>query len=628
MSRRIIKRGRPTSATPGLRIISPTKAAAGVVPGRSPRHVLFARVYLDSGQERIATADLRADSEYFDGRIVGVEDYIDRSISNPVRIPEIADASLRIADTDGTWRDLIATQTAQLRLVDVFLVEENMSISGDSMRLYSGIISELSRGPGYLDVRLADRTFAWLDETIPGTLTKENYPALDQDVDEVFLPWIFGQVRSPSSNRTGIVPLPFVNQSGDSAGGLRWGVAAHPISEFTVYRKRTGENAFTEVAITDYTLQTELVDFDGYSALATFVQLPFDVDDLDAELRADIDGELTDSASDVPRDFVTTFEALVDAAFAKTGENAGVAPLADMSALKTRLETAIPWAGGSPMLCDGAITSALTFREVLGRLLQSCQADMYQTKAGEITLDWSNAENEDRTEFDEWLIIKSSFTDFQGGPDLANRVPVRYSRNYAKRSWIGSVVVDHEADQMALGAVDVDTAGDPLLDSTGLEEHSVKVIRETQTPLDLWFVRDRLTAEFAGTYHLGFTVWAAKKQTFRLPAPETADDLELSARIGVTMSEHAYSNQEVRVTGLSLLTESLEFALKTRIHSPADFRATSGFDVYLTSQLWLLPPELLLTVASLVGGSVDYATDNLFWSLHVGGDDYGYGIDS
>src|SRR5436190_6957938 len=132
--------------------------------------VLGARLYIASATQAVSYDYVCADDFLYEGRVESFG-YSERSVSAPPSSPQIGDCQLRLADTDRKWRDLLSTQTAMRRLIEVVNIVDGSKIGGYE-------ITQLTFGQGYVDVRGWDVASKWMNKQIASLGSYETFPSM------------------------------------------------------------------------------------------------------------------------------------------------------------------------------------------------------------------------------------------------------------------------------------------------------------------------------------------------------------------------------------------------------------------------------------------------------------------
>lgn len=503
---------------------------------------IVARVYLDSGTRRISDQPVRSPSEYFEGRVLDWG-FIDRSIAIPVGLPRTSDAKIRIADTDKSYRIPLQTETARRRKAELIRFQEGSALS-TGVVIFTGEVQHVRRGPGYIEMTVKDRSFAWLDEpTFPNLINRTRFPDLSEDLDEAFFPVIFGEVLSPASNPQGVIPLPRISDT-------RWAVCVTFIEEVTaVYRKNTADDDFSLVSSSEYSLTTVSEFFENASYDFQFLDFT-SAQDPGTQIRIDAKGitfshlfqEDLGTSRRNPVDHIYTMLKVILLRKMPPG-NPEVDDVARRdqiiedtmldreSALETfaKLETGAPSSGGASdttaYLSDGAMISSMTFRAWLGRILTSSNIDLFARRDGRIAMTWNYEGAADDPEInDTFAILRETF--FQDDADpTKNRIRYHYMPNLATNEFAEVEAYDNLEDQDTLGTPAVDSSGSALADSAGVELRDPFIEEEE---VNFWYVRDALTALDVASIRASVQALGAFRFMWRSPGPEFIDALDLT----------------------------------------------------------------------------------------------------
>jgi hypothetical protein len=289
------------------------------------------------------------------------------------------------------------------------------------------------------------------------------------------------------------------------------------------------------------------------------------------EIRADIEGiynrgywEGIEGAEgiEVNRNPINFFINMIFFIMAKAGTDASVWDVPSVEAVLNKFYAIIPDSSSSvglaPFLCDGALTSSMTGREFLAQFCVSFQVDILQKRNGKLALEYVDETDEDRPVFtDGQHILRDTFFENLAKPTV-NQCTYRYARNYATSEWAAKEVYDNEDDQLTLGYTDPLTL-----------ERVKKIENDT---LDLFWVRDPLTALYVTARRLSFLALGSFRPEWQMPAPEVMNDVELAKLVGITHWAGAdlggYANKEVKIIGLTLDLDKLIYMVKGILRIP------------------------------------------------------------
>ena len=541
---------------------------------------VIATMFLDSGNEYLGSGPIRHPTRLYDGRVKqwGI---IDRSISTPSGIPEISDAKIRLIDTDRKWHDLLAHQTPRRRFMELKIIEQGASESA-TLPCFTGEITDFDFGPGYAEVTLRDRTYAWIDEEIPNTVTRSIFPELANS-DEGFLPIVFGQKRSNPLNPQGVIALPHISYS--VAHGDRWGAAIHTVWNVVgIYRKQPGEGIFTPVDPGEYNVDVEPIVIEGVSYDATFIDFILQQPD-GTEIRADIDGidfrpafgtlpALTHSDLTGPlRNPIDFFIVLTQVFLRRPGpasnfDTVGIVALHSKFATGPIIDSSSS-TGFDPYYCDHAITESIVARAELARFCTSFQVDLLQTRDALTTLNFTDESDSSQPLFTEGRFIKrDSFFEKIASPTL-NQIRYRFDQNVASGEWGSTEVYNNTADQLTVGDIERDSSGDPVLDSAG---DPIRTPRIESDVFDLYCVADPLTAADVTARRASFMALGSYRQTWTMPTPEVLDDVELAALAFITthwgLETGGYVAREIKIIGISIDLDGQEMTVRSILRVP------------------------------------------------------------
>lgn len=206
-----------------------SSVAAYISRRRGARWTAIARIFLDDGTENVAAGKVNHPSRTYEARVLAWGS-IERSIPVPSGMPEAARARLRLGDTDLAWRNKMGSQTPQGRRIQVKFLQAGTSEAAADI-IFTGIIEEFRKGPGYLELSAVSDMLAWIDEPIPEVITPANFPEFP-NVKQSFLPVILGHVVA-GAVPTGYTPGPpedppagAMNDAANAAAALTAEIAA------------------------------------------------------------------------------------------------------------------------------------------------------------------------------------------------------------------------------------------------------------------------------------------------------------------------------------------------------------------------------------------------------------------
>lgn len=570
--------------------------------------IVVARVYLDSGTVNVSKAAVQHPTWVYEAR-VHRWGLIDRSIPAPSGIPQSSDAKVRLIDTDKRFKDVMSGETPRRRFMHIKLLEEGQSESNTEPLFIGEIDDNVTFGPGYVDVTLKDRTFAWIDEEIPSFINRENFPNLAEGVDDEFFPIINGHCVSPVDNPQGVIPLPHIGW--DSAVGDRWGLAVHPVEDVVaIYRKLPDEGVFTVVDPSEFNVNIELnrhfVEAPTIDFTPTYVDFIAE-QPAGTQIRADVDGiNLRGGWEGLPpaltfqenRNPINFFINMIFFIFAKAGTSSSVWDVSSIETVLNKFAGIIPDSSSSTgflgFKCDGALVEPCTVREFLGRFLGCFGIDMYQKSNGKIAIAYVDAEDVTRPVFKEgYAILRDSFFETLAKPTV-NQTKYRFEYNYATKKWARQPLFDNEHDQMVLGYPDVDSVGDPVLDSLG---DPVRIPRVENDLFDLYWTRDEVTALFLAAHRMGLMALGSYRQEWKVPihlayqSESSGHAIELAKLVGLTHSQGfrvgGYVNEECKVIGMTTDLDEMTVTVRTilRVPLPVEIPESAPVD---TCTPWLV----------------------------------------
>lgn len=180
--------------------------ALGIYRIAGARWLATAELFLDSGTERIAAGKTAHPTKTYEGRVIewGV---IDKSIPTPAGIVQVSDGKIRINDEDRKWRNLLARQSTQRRLIIIRFMQEGTSEAVADVVFKGEIFNfEFDDAGGFLEIEFRDTSYTWLDQDLAAVITQANFPEFSHVVTG-FLPIIAGSVSSKAVP-TGYTPGP------------------------------------------------------------------------------------------------------------------------------------------------------------------------------------------------------------------------------------------------------------------------------------------------------------------------------------------------------------------------------------------------------------------------------------
>lgn len=523
------------------------------------KYVVVAELALDSGTEYVSGERVRRGSIIYLGTVLNWGS-IERSIPSPPGMPQISGAKIRIADPKRKWRDLLGHQVLRRRIMQLTLMPEGASIA-DYPPCFVGEVEDAEFPPAAFEIALRDRTFSWLDETLP---VMRDFDADAIDGDMVF-PIVNGEMRSSpfTAQGIGMIALPYV---GVVNGYDEWGVAAHPIHDLVaVYREeeidasppytsrvlvdpseynlipgaRTVFGVLTHPTYLDFWLPqppgTKLwADIDGINYRGAWGTLP--------EVGYNSSASPPYGTSEALRNPIDFFINLTYLLMSKAGESLDAFDADDIAALRTAMD--------GVYFCDGAITEQMTARALLGRFLGNFNLDMFCKRNGKITLNFTDEEDESRQIFKEGKhILKESFSE-RLPSQISNLIVANYQYSPADGIFQKSQKI-------------------PIADVLAFPDGAPKVEKEV---LDFYFVHDFGTVDAIARLRNRFLSVGSFRQQFSMPAPAVIDDLELGKLIGITHSMGleigGYVNKEAKVIGLTLDLDRLVMNVRTILRVP------------------------------------------------------------
>jgi hypothetical protein len=362
-----------------------------------------------------------------------------------------------------------------------------------------------------------------------------------------------------SSPPQGVIPLPHIGQVGTVD---RWAAALSEIAAITVYRRQTASvpnpPEWVVVDTSEYVLSetswtADENPFGPYPMTHTYVDF-LSLQPKGTEIRADIDGIFHRGAWGILPDLNTPGTALrnpIDffiglAYFAsrKAGIPEDAFAVDEIAAVRSVFDTL-------GYVCDGAITEPITLRAFFGQFLASFNLDMYVNRHGQITLAFTHAEDPARPVWTEGKhIVRESFTESLP-PEITNQVQYQLAYNNATRSFETTRTINlPDQEAAAIGT-------EPKVETEVLSQY---------------FIRDEVTAEAMALQRNQWVAPGSFRQQFKIPAPLVFDSVEMAKQVGLTHSmgldKGGYQNREVKITGMVLDLDKLEYTLSTILRVP------------------------------------------------------------
>lgn len=548
--------------------------------------VVLAKIFLDSGMEYEAKRVVLHPSRTYEGR-VQQWGTIDKYIGTPAGLPQTSDARIRLNDTDYRWRNLFKTQTPRRRKIELKFVQVGLS-EASFYPYFIGEISDFSFGPGYVEISARDNTFAWLDENIPA-LIPSIYPGVDG-----FLPIHLGINNSVAPAFGGLAPLPHIGMVG---GVDRWGLARHVCVNVAVYRETSAAPGPVAVDPGEYDVTVETTIVDGISYDISYIDFLVEQDE-GAKITVDVEGIgfrpewygfpaegfdlLLNPTGTVGalRNPIDCFINLALLLFQKAGDYDAGRIMAIREKFKTILTN--PSTGGDPWFCDTSILEATTNRALLGQYLPCFQLDLFNTRIGEITLNFTDATDESKPLYSDnrndgyrQLIVEQSYFENIANP-MANRSEYFFDKNFATGLWQSKEAYNNFDDQEALAVPILDDDNNPVLDPSGDYERTEKIEAET---FEMPFVRDRDTAADVVSRRMSFLALGSFRQQWKVPAWQAVDDMELARLVALThragLDTGGYSAKEVKVVGITADLDGMSMNIISLLRVPQAIQKTS-----------------------------------------------------
>ena len=508
-------------------------------PFGTGKTLMIAEFKLAGGTLFRAGKGIRHPERFYRGTVISFGSII-KSIPIPAGLPQISDAQVTLADTDGELRQLMSIDPPQNREVILKIGDEGASESV-FQTIYTGVITHVTFPPGQAKVFLRDISFQFLNEQSPNLLTRDNFLAdpfwaknlLGRsegrfDEAEIFSPIVFGIVNSLGLDTPGAINTVRLDST-------TFNLAQHPInhSEVRLFKKdpNVNDTTFTELfggfAIVEIAKTIDGVDF-------IFTQAVFGSARSDNyELRWDGRGMTDDGTKDGtvvrnPIDVLRLY--LTRIAQRDLFDDLDVPEFIDQAETVSQVTTGGPTEG---LFCDGAIAQRMTHKEAITRILTSFNIFLFTNKDGKLSPRYIGASDPNRPVLtDVQDIYRKTETHALARP-IINDINLQYFRTYSDQSWNRQLTVDDTAAIATLGR------------------------RETRD-LKLFFVRDDFVADKVARDFLQFSSPNSFRIVFTAPGHRDIQGIDLATLIGIT----SYSGPDPSGQGydnLEFLIHKLEF---------------------------------------------------------------------
>ncbi len=593
--------------------------------------LIIGQVLLDSAIQYVSSRNALLAGVTIEGRVL---DWgrVSKTISPFAAGPQTSDAVFRIVDTDQKWRDLSLTQALRGRTVRLrFAIADDDWVSADPF--WVGEIQAVSFGPGWIQISARDNSWSWMDEFVPPLLTVENFPYLISSSDGAFAKIIFGDVNDSvvdgapvGSDKYGAVEL---NHVGLVGGVDRYCVARHTIYDIAVYRKASGDPVFSPVDPSEYNVTVENLIVDGYTYEMTFID--FLTDQLNATITANVKGlyfrpAVTGYAAEgydpilnptgVPGELHNPIDAFLN--FMRLDCRKALSFDYDsIMAIRSTFEAVDLINGGTAAYdCSGVVDTSETRRSTLTKFLPCFLLDMFHNRAGEITLNFTQENVEDKPLYsdqsidgDRNLILRESFSEVDPNP-IANRCVIPALRHYAAGVWLWNGGFENFADQ-AVASVPERDASDEIV--VGVRDPRIDSITT-----EFWFCRDTATIYDVIARRMAFMALRSYQQQYDLPTPEVIDEVELCRLVRLThrlgLAAGGYSRVETKIFGINFDLKGFTTTLNTVRRVPETVISTDTVyygtvTILGESEMSLIPSEYtLIDSTSAASGDTHSAT--------------------
>lgn len=518
-------------------------AELGIVDGADPQQIALARVFLDSETENLSNLDVRHPSRYYEGRIQSFGT-INRSVALPPDLPQTSSAQIKIIDTDGRWRGLLAPRTARRRKIETRVgIEDASEITFQTV--YSGEIQKASFMTGGVEIAYLDTFFAWMKEKMPSLIRADVFPNLPTSSVRDFYPWPVGAVSSSGFGDRGAYRLPYIDTF-----YYRYAVSIQAVANVTaVYRKAVDDTDYALVDPGEYIVFSQPAVIDGVIYNLTYLE--FDSDQgKDTEIRADVEG-LYDIAA------FGTLPANRDGGVMRNVVDAMIWVLY-FTEQKHHQEHAYEFASWDRawhvaddlgLVADFVIDEQMTWGEIIGRLQASSGLSLYQNRDGKLAIAIPGDENPDPPEFDDVRLIYADSVNQEFLDRTYNRMNYSFGRLYGwsgnalhESQWGAIDTFENYEDQIALGGPD-----GPII-----EEESI----------ELWCCRDAATAAWVMEQRARYCSLDTLIVRFAVSLPASISKLELTREILLThyggVKEGGFVRERMQVIALDEDLDAME----------------------------------------------------------------------
>ncbi len=508
-------------------------------PVTTGKTLMIAEFKLTGGTLFRAAKGIRHPERFYRGTVISFGSII-KSIPIPAGLPQISDAQVTLADTDGELRQLMSIDPPQNREVIIKIGDEGAS-EAVFQTIYTGVITHVTFPPGQAKVFLRDISFQFLNEQSPNLLTRDNFiadPLWAKNLlgrsegrfeeSEIFSPIVFGIVNSLGLDTPGAINAVRLDST-------TFNLAQHPIDQSAVrlFRKDPQRNDTTFVEITGGFSIVEIAKtIDGVDFI--FTQAVFGSARSDGyELRWDGTG-MTDDGTEFgtvvrnPVDCLRLY--LTRIAQRDLFEDLDVIQFTEQAEIVGAVTTGGPSDG---LFCDGAIAQRMTHKEAITRILTSFNLFLFTNKVGKLSPRYIGASDPNRPVLtDVQDIYRKTETHALARP-IINDINLQYFRTYSDQSWNRQLTVDDTAAIFQIGR------------------------RETRD-LKLFFVRDDFVADKVARDFLQFSSPNSFRIVFTAPGHRDFQGIDLATLIGIT----SYSGPDPSGEGydnLEFLIHKLEF---------------------------------------------------------------------
>lgn len=456
----------------------------------------------------LATHPVLHPEHYFEPRVKSYGTFT-RAISAPAAFVKTGDVNISLVDSDNSIRQRIAAKTIRKALAEIRLGPEGGSYMAFLRPLLREVGMVQQPADGELTIQLRDFVFDKLEEPIPAIGTKDNFPNLP-DGPSAFGAIIFGEVSSD----VGAIPCQLVDNS-----SYDYLVARHPCRSVTIYKKGDGDEEF--VPASGYSIIEQVVDGNTVT-LARFGANP------EADIRANASGMYKTETGDlIGTNFAyAMLQVLLMMDIEQSLDKINFNSFDAVAALTADLK------------CSGAVTSGITWGELLTRLQRSSNIDLFADKNDRITAKYTTDDEEPTVNLSDLLRLYKGSVSQQLADPAYNRIPYAYCPNYASGSWI-EAVYDNKGDQERMG----------------------EIVEEER--LMMYFVRDAATALAVVEHRSQYLDLDSFRFSGEIPLIPVLESLELADLVTIDhfggIKSGGYAGEQFKILQLSMDIDHLKY---------------------------------------------------------------------